>query len=195
MKAPHFLFVTGKLAEPALRKTVGELAARANFEYSVAVLPISVVALATTAWIARHLVVPAQTERVIVPGLCSGNLSALQEATRLPVERGPFDLRDLPEFFGERKERPADYGNYDIMILAEINHVPRRGLADVLAQARAYRACGADIIDVGCDPGEPWAGVKETVAALRAAGLRVSIDSFNPRELEAAVTAGAELVL
>jgi dihydropteroate synthase-like protein len=195
MKAPHFLFVTGKLAEPALRKTVAELAARANFEYSVAVLPISVVALATTPWIARHLVVPAQTERVIVPGLCSGDLSALHQATRLPVERGPLDLRDLPEFFGERKERPADYGNYDIAILAEINHAPRLGLANVLAQARAYRASGADIIDVGCDPGEPWAGVKETVAALRTEGLRVSIDSFNPREVEAAIAAGAELVL
>ena len=49
MIPPHLLFVTGKLAEPALRKTLAELAAaQADFRYSVAVLPISVAALATT---------------------------------------------------------------------------------------------------------------------------------------------------
>src|SRR5688572_26370270 len=56
---PHLLFVTGKLAEPALRRTVAEVASRAGFEYSIAVLPITVVALASTGWIARHLQPPA----------------------------------------------------------------------------------------------------------------------------------------
>jgi hypothetical protein len=37
--------------------------------------------------------------------------------------------------------------------------------------------------------------VAETVRALREAGHRVSIDSLNPAEIEAAVAAGAELVL
>ncbi|HEV3022590.1 MAG TPA: dihydropteroate synthase, partial [Pirellulales bacterium] len=46
-----------------------------------------------------------------------------------------------------------------------------------------------------CDPGCTWPGVADTVWALRDAGHRVSIDSLDPREIEPAVRAGAELVL
>jgi dihydropteroate synthase-like protein len=51
------------------------------------------------------------------------------------------------------------------------------------------------VIDVGCDPSSTWAGVGDAVRALRDEGLRVSIDSFDPAEVQAAVEAGAELVL
>ena len=61
--------------------------------------------------------------------------------------------------------------------------------------AGAYRAAGADLIDVGCDPGEPWSGVAECVRALKAEGHRISIDSLNPAEIAPAAAAGAELVL
>src|SRR5262249_40053057 len=64
-----------------------------------------------------------------------------------------------------------------------------------LEQAHALRADGADVIDVGCDPGPAWDGVGEAVRALRGDGLRVSIDSFHHEEVEAAAAAGAELVL
>src|SRR5262245_22098779 len=47
MSREHLLFVTGKLAEPALRRTLRDLSDRAGFDHSVAVLPITVVALAT----------------------------------------------------------------------------------------------------------------------------------------------------
>jgi dihydropteroate synthase-like protein len=192
---PRLLFVTGKLAEPALRRTLAELAPVAGFDFEVAVLPISVVALATLSWIARHLSVPAGIDRIILPGLCQGELEALRSITDVAAERGPKDLRDLPEFFRAGSAGRAGYGAYDIAILAEINHAPRLGLAELLAQARAYRDAGADVIDVGCDPGSTWAGVDEAVRALRDEGLRVSIDSFDPAEVEAAVRAGAELVL
>jgi dihydropteroate synthase-like protein len=189
------LFVTGKLAEPALRRTLADLAPRAGFEANVAVLPITVVALATTPWIARHLDVPPGTDRVFLPGLCAGDLDVVAERAGVPVERGPKDLRDLPQFFGGRPGPPPGYGAHNITILAEINHALRLPLAELLVQARACRADGADIIDVGCDPGVTWSGAAEAVRALRAEGLRVSIDSFNPDEVEAAVAAGAELVL
>ena len=192
---PHILFVTGKLAEPALRRQLADLAPRAGFEHSVAVLPITVVALATTAWIARHLTVPSGIDRVVLPGLCSGELNELAAQTEAPVARGPEDLRDLPGFFGERNNRPADYGDYAVQILAEINHAPRLSLDTLLRQARALRESGADVIDVGCDPGGPWHAVGEAVRALRGEGLRVSIDSFDAAEVEASVAAGAELVL
>jgi dihydropteroate synthase-like protein len=195
MPRPHLLFVTGKLAEPALRRTLAACAPQAGIDYSVAVLPITVAALATTPWIASHLRVPAQVDRIILPGLCAGALEVVGQHTGLRVERGPANLLDLPEYLGGRKQAPPGYGSYDITILAEINHVPRMTLAEILAQARICRNSGADIIDLGCDPGATWERTAETVRALRDEGLRVSIDSFNPREVAAAVASGAELVL
>jgi dihydropteroate synthase-like protein len=195
MAKPHLLFVTGKLAEPALRRTLEDLAPRAGFDFSVAVLPITVAALATTPWVARHLSVPAGVDRVLLPGLCGGDLAALSGLTATSVERGPKDLRDLPEFFQAGGGPPPGYGAHDITILAEINHAPTLPLAELLTRSRAARISGADVIDLGCDPGMTWAGVGEAVRALRAEGLRVSLDSFNPAEVEQAVAAGAELIL
>ena len=49
--AERLLFVTGKLAAPALRDTLGR--ADLPFDYDVAVMKITVAALMTTDWIAR----------------------------------------------------------------------------------------------------------------------------------------------
>jgi hypothetical protein len=73
-----------------------------------------------------------------------------------------------------------DYGTHDIEILAEINLAPRLTRAELLDQAADFAAQGADLIDLGCAPGEPWAGVGDAVRTLRDLGLRVSIDSFDP---------------
>jgi dihydropteroate synthase len=112
----------------------------------------------------------------------------------VPVERGPRDLQRLGDFFGQQPVA-GDYGAYTIEIIAEINHAPRLPLGQIVGEAAQLRADGADVIDVGCDPGEPWSGVAEVVRALVEAGHRVSIDSMNVREIEPAVRAGAELVL
>jgi dihydropteroate synthase-like protein len=192
---PRTLFVTGKLAEPALRRVLDELAPRADFEPHVAVLPITVAALMTANWVARHLSAPPDIERVVLPGFCRGDVEEVSRAAGAPAVLGPKDLRDLPEFFGKRSGPPPGYGAWDIDILAEINHAPRMSIDDALARARHYRDSGAEVIDLGCDPGGTWAGVGDAVRALREAGCRVSIDSFNPVEAEAALAAGAELVL
>ena len=65
------LFVTGKLAEPALREVLREM--DPPFEARVAVLKITVAALMTTSWIARFLEVPEGTDLVLIPGLCEGD--------------------------------------------------------------------------------------------------------------------------
>lgn len=187
-------FVTGRLAEHSLRSVLAELAPRAGFEYTVDVLGITVAALLTTPWIAPRIRVPEGTTRILLPGYCQGDLDVVARAAGVPVELGPRDLRRLPEYFGHHRAA-QDYGAYDIAILAEINHAPRLALADILAEAGRLKSAGADLIDVGCDPGNPWPGVGPCVRALVDAGHRVSIDSMNPTEIGAAVQAGAELVL
>ncbi len=193
MPREHIHFVTGKLAEPSLRQVVEGLSHQAGFDYSIDVLGISVAALMTADWVSSRMHVPPEATRVILPGYCRGELAALAERTGKPVQRGPKDLRELPNAFGQSP--PADYGAYDIEILAEINHAPQLPLDEILRQADALRAEGADIIDVGCNPGETWSGVSDCVKALRDAGHRVSIDSYNPAEIGPAVRAGAGLVL
>jgi len=188
-------FVTGRLAEHSLRQVLAQLAQRVGFEATVQVLHITVAALMTTEWIARRLTVPAGTTRIIIPGGCLGSLDAFQNVTTLPVERGPEDLRRLDEFFGQQSRDLSDYGSFDIEIIAEINHAPRLPLAAILAESRRLRAAGADRIDLGCDPGSEWADVADAVRMLVAEGFEVSIDSFQPREIAAAVQAGASLVL
>jgi dihydropteroate synthase len=193
---PRYLFVTGRLAEFALRKVLDRVAPEAGFVPEVAVMPITVAALMTPRWIARHLEVPAGIDRVLLPGYCHGDLGPIMEkACGVPVERGPTDLQDIPRHLGYTAQPPADYGTYQIEILAEINHAPRLSTTELIAQARAFTEQGADVIDLGCDPASSWAGVREGVAALRQEGLRVSIDSFDPSEVAGAVEAGAELVL
>lgn len=190
----HIHFVTGRLAEHSLRKVLQRLAAEIDLSFTVDVLGITVAALMTPQWIARKWNVPPQATRVMVPGWCEGDLSQLEASAGVPVVRGPKDLHALPEFFG--RQRPtSEYGAYDIEILAEINHCPRYALDEILAEAARLRAAGADLIDVGCQPGHIYTEVGDTVRALRNEGHRVSIDSMEPAEIEPAVRAGAELVL
>ncbi len=193
--AERILFITGKLAESALRRQLAVLAPQVGFKYDVAVMPITVAALLTTPWIAKRLQMPDGADRIVLPGLCKGDVAALRTITAVPVQLGPKDLRDLPEFFGRRSGPPPDYGPHDIAIVAEINHAPQKSLAEIVRIANHYRDSGADFIDLGCDPGSTWAGVSEAVKELKSQGLRISIDSFDVGEVRLALEAGAELVL
>lgn len=194
MPREHIQFVTGRLAEHALRKVVGALAEELGFAFTIEVLPITVAALMTTDWIARRAKLAPGATRVLIPGYCTGELTPLSAALTVAVERGPRDLRELPAFFG-RQPPPSNYGDYNIEIIAEINHCPRLSLDEIRTTAKRLAADGADVIDVGCDPAGPWSGVGEVVRALRDDGHRVSIDSLDPREIAPAAKAGAELVL
>jgi dihydropteroate synthase-like protein len=189
---PATLFVTGKLAAPALKATLAAM--RPDFAYEIAVLPATVAALMDTAWIAGRLPDAHGCETVMIPGLCAGDTRLLADRLGVPVTRGPQDLMDLPAFYGGSRDL-SDYGGYRTRILAEIADAHALDAGAVLVKARYFRECGADIIDLGGPPSGGFPGAAEQVAALRAEGFRVSIDSFDPQTLIAADRAGVELAL
>src|SRR5688572_1783602 len=92
------LFVTGKLAEPALRRVLSE--AELPFSVDVAVLRITVAALMTTEWIARFLEVPSGTDLVMIPGLCEGDAEAARDY-------GAWDIEILAEINNAPRLTPA----------------------------------------------------------------------------------------
>ena len=194
MPLEYIHFVTGRLAEPALRNILDQIAEKSGFQFTVDVLPITVAALMTPAWIAKHIKIPPDTDRVVLPGYCRGDLSPLNQVTDLPLEVGPNDLRQLPKFFGQSEIKDS-FGDWDIEIIAEINHAPNLTTDHILEMAAAMASDGATLIDVGCLPDSTWSGVGDCVKSLKDAGHRVSIDSLNPIEIEAAAKNGAELVL
>ena len=191
LEARHVVFVTGRLAEPALRRVLAEMSP--PFAYDVAVLGITVAALMTTPWIARRLHVPDGTDLILIPGLCEGDARVVGDTLGVPVQKGPKDLRQIPGFFGRAATR--EYGAWDIEIVAEINDAPRLTRTALWQAAEYFRSSGADIVDIGCTPGLAFPALAEVVRDLTAAGMRVSVDTFEPDEIRAAVGAGAELVL
>ncbi|NOX53889.1 MAG: dihydropteroate synthase [Planctomycetes bacterium] len=191
----QILLVTGTLAEPSLRRIADQLNRAAGARFEIAVLGIRVAALMNTAWVARHLRVPANVDRVVLPGWCRGELELLEHQFGVPFERGPKDLLDLPEHFGGSPRGAPDVSQYDIEILAEINDAPLLSLDQLGTLAEHYRRSGADVIDLGCVPGQVWREIGTAVTLLRQQGLKVSVDSFEREEVERAVEAGAELVL
>jgi dihydropteroate synthase len=185
------LFVTGRLAEPALRGVLADMSP--PFAWDISVLGITVAALMTTPWIARLLEVPAGTDLVLIPGLCEGDPQVVAGKVGVRVEKGPKDLREIPRYFGKAAAR--NYGAWDIEIVAEINNAPRLTREAVRAAADYFQASGADVIDIGCTPGLAFPALGDVVRELVTAGMRVSVDTFDAHEIRTAVAAGAELVL
>ena len=140
-------FVTGRLAQSAVREIVEQLSSQHGFAYSIDVLPITVAALMTPKWLMRHLQIPKSATRVLLPGYLSPHLDAIRREIHnelsIPIECGPKDVRDLPTLFGRKRFRSADYGEYQIEIIAEINYAPRMSVQDVLRESQRLISLGA----------------------------------------------------
>lgn len=189
----HILFLTGQLAEPQLIRVLEEMGP-AHFTWEVRQLGVKVAALMTAEMIGRRLTDTGGASRILVPGRCRGDMAALGARLGVAVERGPEELMDLPQFFGQEGRAP-DLSRHAVRIFAEIVDAPRLGIEAILERAAAYRNDGADVIDLGGLPETPFPHLDEAVRALKAAGHGVSVDSMQPEELLAGGRAGADYLL
>ena len=196
----HLLFLTGRLAEPALRRVLGAMDTQADvptdqrFSWEVREIGLQVAALMTADMVRRRVPLPVVADRIILPGRCRGDLDALSAHYGRPVLRGPEEVKDLPVFF-RRQAQPISLDAHAVKIFAEIVDAPRLGIDALLARAASLRADGADVIDLGGLPDTPFPLLEEAVRALKAAGYTVSVDSIDPDELLRGGRAGADYLL
>lgn len=189
----HILFLTGKLAHKSLDRVLKLIKVK-DFTYEIHSLPFTVAALITTDMILRRLDNTRNADRIIIPGLCIGNLDEVSTKLGIPVERGPSDLKDLPVYFGQGP-LPPDLSQFNVKIFAEIVDAPVLGIDAILKQAADYHADGADVIDIGCLPDTDFPHLEDTVKALVAEGYPVSIDSVDSQQLLRGGKAGANFLL
>lgn len=197
MKTDSLLFLTGKLAEKSLNKVLQEVQGNTKspkFKYRVEQMGVSVAALMTPDLITRRLNAVGDASKMILPGLCQGDLTCLQAKYGIPVERGPNDLKDLPQYFGQQGKVP-DLSQYSVQIFAEIVDAPDLTVAQILTKAARFQTQGANVIDLGCLPNRPFPHLAETIQALKATGSKVSVDSMSAEELLLAGKAGADYLL
>jgi dihydropteroate synthase-like protein len=193
----HIVFLTGRLAEPALRRVLAQVAPAggdAPFTWEVREIGLQVAALMTADMVRRRVTAPVAADRMLLPGRCRGDLDALAQHFGVPVQRGPEELKDLPQFF-RRQARPVELDAYGISIFAEIVDAPRLSVEAIVERAQSYAADGADVIDLGGLPDTPFPHLEDSVRALKEVGLRVSVDSQDTEELLRGGRAGADYLL
>ena len=187
------LFLTGHLAENRLKKAVTNAGLK-DGSWQVANIGIKVAALMTDAIVRNRLKGPIDATRVIVPGRSRMDLNSLGRHFGVPFERGPDELADLPQYLGHGG-KPPDLSKYDIKIFSESVDASALTVAEMVARAHVQKAKGADVIDIGCQPGAAFPHLEEMVKALVKDGLKVSVDSGDPEELRRGANAGAHYVL
>lgn len=195
--AENLLFLTGKLAESSLKKVLDEVQSNPKtpaFKYRIQQIGVSVAALMTPDLIARRLKETGDADKIILPGLCLGDISALETLYGVPVERGPADLKDLPQYFGQAGITP-DLSQYSVKIFAEIVDAPFLGVDAIVAKAQQYQAQGANVIDLGCLPAVPFPHLVDVIKQLKQLDFKVSVDSLNTDDLLKAGHAGADFLL
>ena len=190
------LFLTGKLAEKQLSKILENMSIPSpckkppEWNYRVKQLGLSVAALMTGDLILRRLKDVKGINKVILPGRVRVDINKLSKNYGVPFERGPEELRDIPEFFG-RSEKKKILTKYNIKIFAEIVDAPNMTIKEIVNKAIKYKKEGANIIDLGCLPDTKFNHLEEAVKAIKKKKLKVSVDSAATVRLVTAVAVAA----
>jgi dihydropteroate synthase len=193
----HLLFLTGRLAQPALERVLSAMDSTQGpqpFTWETREIGLQVAALMTTDMVRRRVPPPLGADRLVLPGRCRGDIEGLTAHFGVPVVRGPDELKDLPAFF-QRAAQPVDLGEQRVRLFAEIVDAPRLTLAQIVERAAELRGEGADVIDLGGLPATPFPQLEDAVQALKAAGHAVSVDSQDAQELLRGGRAGADYLL
>jgi dihydropteroate synthase-like protein len=186
------LFLTGHLARPRLEAVLHTM--DPEFDWTVLDIGVKVAALMTEDIIVRRLPDRGEADKIMLPGRCRADLDRLSAHYRVPVLRGPDELKDIPTYFG-RARKADDMSRYDIQIFAEIVDASALPVEKILERARDYAQKGANVIDLGGLPDTPFPHLEETVTALKDKGFKVSVDSADPDELLRGGKAGADFLL
>ena len=179
------LFLTGKLAQKQLVKVLKDMSIPSPCEkppewnYRVKQLGLSVAALMTGDLILRRLKDVKGINKIILPGRARLDLKKLEKNYGVPFQRGPEELRDLPDFFG-RGQKKKELNKHDIN--------------NILKIAEKYKKAGANIIDLGCLPDIKFDHLEKTIETLKRKKFLVSVDSANPKELLRGGKAGADYI-
>ena len=167
----------------------------APFACDVAALRITVAALMTTTWIARHLTVGEGTDLVLIPGLCEGDPARHSgQGGRAGGEGTERSARDTALLRALRR----DAG------LRRLGHRDPRGDQQRSTPDAATRSVTRPSAFARLVPTSSISAVRpvwrfpelaDVVRELVDAGMRVSIDTFDVDEIRTAVRAGASVVL
>lgn len=148
------VFLTGHMAFPRLQRLLTGLDPL-PFAWEVVDIGVKVAALMTEPIILRRLPRPLVADRVVLPGRAGVDPARLSAAFGAAFERGPDELADLPRYLGRGGHAP-DLSRHDLRIFAEIVDAARLDDDALLAKARDHTADGADVIDLGCTPGQAF---------------------------------------
>ena len=186
------LFLTGKLAERQLKRILNSM--KPEFKYKINQIGVNVAALMSESIIMRRLSKDQDVDRIIVPGKFRGDLKKLSSFFNVPVERGPDDISNLPDYFG-LKTPLEKLTSYSCDIFAEIVDAALISTKEILKIAKSYLADGANVIDLGCMPDTKFIHLEDTIRALKSLGCKVSVDSASDKELIRGSKAGADFIL
>ena len=186
------LFLTGKLAERQLERILSSM--KPQFSYQINQIGVNVAALMSESIIMRRLSKDQNFDRIIVPGKFRGDLKKLSNFFNVPVERGPDDVSNIPDYFG-MKIIEKELKDYECKIFAEIVDAAILSVSEIKKIARKYMSEGANVIDLGCMPDTQFPHLEEAIKELKSIGVKVSVDSANDNELIRGSKAGADFIL
>jgi dihydropteroate synthase-like protein len=186
------LFLTGKLAQRQLERILSSM--KPEFSYRINQIGVNVAALMSESIIMRRLSKNQDFDRIIVPGKFRGNLKKLSNFFNVPVERGPDDVTNIPDYFGMKLVEDKLI-NYECDIFAEIVDAAVLSIPQILKISKKYKKDGANVIDLGCMPDTKFEHLEDSVKAVKSLGLKVSVDSANNDELIRGGKAGADYIL